>query len=68
MFLPFIYFYGKITRTEPLYTDESLRSLIEGSKKIDYKKAAGQLGHNPRPIEETIADSYAWFKQQGYIK
>ena len=67
LFLPFIYLYGKITQTEPLYTDESLKSLIEGSSKIDCKKATEQLGHHPRPIEETIADSFEWFKKQGYI-
>ncbi|MCX6198032.1 MAG: NAD-dependent epimerase/dehydratase family protein [Bacteroidetes bacterium] len=67
LFLPFIYSYGKITRTEPLYTIESLKSLIEASKKIVYEKAAVQLGHSPRPIHETIADSYDWFRKEGFI-
>jgi len=67
LFLPFIYLHGHITQTAPLYTEESLKSLLEGNKSIDYTKAAIQLGHSPRPLEETIADTYAWFKQQGFI-
>ena len=68
LFLPFIQFYSKISNTEPFYTIESIQSLAEGNKQIDYSKAANQLGHDPRPLEETIADSYIWFKQQGLIQ
>ena len=66
--LPLVDIFGRITNTEPLYTSEALKSLEEGNKKIIYKKAAEQLGHCPRPIEETISDSYEWFKEHGYIK
>jgi dihydroflavonol-4-reductase len=68
LLLPFINLYSKISRTEPLYTDESLKALEEGNKHIVYKKAAEQLGHHPRPLKETIADSYEWFKGQGLTK
>ena len=68
IFLPFISIYSKATRTEPLYTDESLKSVVEGNKNIICKKAAEQLGHTVRPIEETIADTYQWFKTEGMIK
>ena len=27
-------------------------------------KAARELGHNPRPFRDTIADTYAWFDAQ----
>ncbi len=65
--LPFVRLYGRLTKTEPLYTLESLKSLLEGNKSINYTKAAMQLGHSPRPLEETLADTYAWFKLRGYI-
>lgn len=68
MFLPFVQLYSKIANAEPLYTIESLKSLLEGNRQIDYSKAAIQLGHAPRPLEETIADSYAWFKQRGMVR
>jgi dihydroflavonol-4-reductase len=66
--LPFIYMYGKATRTEPLYTDEAINSLLQGNRNVICKKAMEQLGHSPRPIEETIADSYEWFRKHGYIR
>lgn len=66
--LPVVSLYGKITRTEPLYTKEALKSLVEGNKQIVCDKACQQLGHVPRPIEETLQDAYAWFGEQGYLK
>jgi hypothetical protein len=68
MLLPFIYLYSKLTRSEPLYTDESLKALREGNPNIIFKKAQEQLGHQPRPLKETITDSYEWFKKEGFIK
>jgi dihydroflavonol-4-reductase len=66
-FLPAITLYGRIKRTEPLYTNESLAALLEGCDNITCKKAKEQLGHSSRPIEETITDTYEWFKQEGFI-
>lgn len=65
--LPVVGLYGKITRTEPLYTKESLKTLIEGNTQICCDKACQKLGHTPRPIEETLVDAYAWFEKNGYI-
>jgi dihydroflavonol-4-reductase len=65
--MPFIGLYGKITRTEPLYTEESLKSLVEGNKNIVCDKACQTLGHQARPIEETLADTYKWLMETGYI-
>lgn len=68
IFLPFVKLYGKISKTEPLYTNESLTALIVGNKEIDNSKAREQLGHTVRPIEETLADCYAWLKENNFIK
>ena len=67
LLLPFISLYGKLRKTEPLYTNESLKALIEGNKNIISKKAQEQLGHTVRPIEETLTDSYAWLKENNFI-
>jgi hypothetical protein len=40
---------------------------VEGNKNIINKKAQEQLGHTVRPIEETLADSYAWLKENKFI-
>lgn len=68
LLLPFVGLWGKITRTEPLYTEESLAYLKEGHPTISYQKAAKDLGYSPRPIEETLKDTYDWMKKEGFIR
>ena len=45
------------------YTSESLHTL-EHSPPISGEKARQKLGHEPRPIEETVADIYDWFERR----
>jgi dihydroflavonol-4-reductase len=66
--VPFIKTYAKITRQEPLYTYESLRTLRDVNKMISFKKAASELGYSSRDFEVTIRDSVEWFKTHGNIK
>jgi dihydroflavonol-4-reductase len=66
--VPFIKAYAKITRQEPLYTFESLRTLRDVNKMISYKKASAELGYSSRDFEITIRDTMDWYKSYGYIK
>ncbi len=50
----------------PLYTSESLEAL-RANKQVDHGKAERELGHAPRPIEESIKDIYAWFEKVGKL-
>lgn len=65
--LPFVAAYSKITATQPLYTGESLDTLLYGSKLISSEKARRELGYITRPLEDTIADAYGWFRQNGFL-
>lgn len=65
--LPFVHGYSKLTGTTPLYTGEALDTLRYGSKLISSEKARRELGYSARPLETTIADSYDWFGQNGYL-
>jgi dihydroflavonol-4-reductase len=47
-----------------LPTRESLRAL-RSFPTVDGAKAARELGHKPRPLEETVADLYAYFTRAG---
>jgi dihydroflavonol-4-reductase len=51
---------------EPIATGDAARM---ARKKMFYSsdKAKRDLGYAPRPAREAIADSLAWFKQNGYI-
>lgn len=68
MGVPVVGLYARIFKTEPLFTNESIKSLSEGNKNIINKKATEQLGHTSRPLEETLTDIYAWFRLQGVIQ
>ena len=66
--VPFIKAYAKITSQEPLYTVESLRTLVEVNTMISHKKASIELGYSPRNFEVTIRDTMDWFKINSYLK
>lgn len=66
--LPFVRGFAWITNKPPLYTEESIKILIEGNRFISNKKAREALGHNPRALENTIEDLILWFKETGYLK
>jgi dihydroflavonol-4-reductase len=66
--VPFIKAYAKIAGQEPLYTFESLKTLVEVNTKISYAKATKELGYAPRGIEVTIRDTMDWYKTNGFLK
>jgi dihydroflavonol-4-reductase len=48
------------------YTRESLHALTH-SPQVSSRKAAEELGHRPRPVEETIGDIYDWFSENDLL-
>ena len=65
--LPLVQAWAKITGQHPLYTAESIDILKLSSKNISSNKARKELSHNPRPIEETLADTFRWFEENGLM-
>jgi dihydroflavonol-4-reductase len=65
--VPFIKVYAKITGQEPLYTNESLRTLREVNTKISCLKAETELGYKSRDLDITVKDTLDWFRKNGYI-
>ena len=59
--LPFAALASKITGSEPLFTREALGAL-RANTQIVCDKAAKELGHVPRPLRETVADTLEWFE------
>jgi dihydroflavonol-4-reductase len=57
---PFVGAFSKPTGAEPLYTSESLHAL-RNHRHISGARARAELGYAPRPLEQTIADTLAWF-------
>jgi dihydroflavonol-4-reductase len=65
--LPFTTVFAALKRDEPLYTKESLTTLVYGNKQISSAKAKAELAYTCRPFSETVADTISWFKQSGYL-
>jgi dihydroflavonol-4-reductase len=65
--LPFITLYSRMSKRIPLYTSESLKIIIRGSKQISHAKAEKELGFNPRSMDETVKDVMKWFEINGYL-
>jgi dihydroflavonol-4-reductase len=65
--LPFVKLLAAITRKEPLYTIEVLDALFKDNRNISSSKAKAALIYNSRPFEETMHDTFHWFKNNGYL-
>jgi dihydroflavonol-4-reductase len=63
---PFMDLWYLATRKEPLFTRESLTAL-RANRSYLHEKAARELAYAPRPLEQTIADTYRWFAQDGRL-
>lgn len=64
---PFATALGRIVGREPLFNGEALRAL-RTNRTIVGHKAAHELGHQPRPLRHTVADTYRWFAEVGMLR
>jgi dihydroflavonol-4-reductase len=64
---PFAVAWARIRGTRPLFTPTSLVAL-RNHKLISGARARKDLGHDPRPLEDTLRDAFAWFEQNGMLK
>ncbi|HNS17509.1 MAG TPA: NAD-dependent epimerase/dehydratase family protein [Bacteroidales bacterium] len=66
--LPFIQLYARLKKEAPLYTAESLTILKECNPNIKNDKARKELGFTPRPLKETLVDTFTWQKRAWNLK
>ena len=64
--VPFAGLLSKLTGKEPNYTMESLCA-IQCHRNISCEKAKRELGFRPRPLRDTLADTFDWLKTHGVI-
>jgi dihydroflavonol-4-reductase len=65
--IPFIKIYSRLNNTSSLYTGESLSTLKHANKHISSQKAVAALDFQVRPLEETLRDTFAWYKEAGML-
>ena len=55
-----------LLRRKPYYTNQSIVH-VNSFRHISDQKARRELGHRPRPIEETLFDLLDWYQQNGLL-
>jgi len=63
---PFAPAWARWRGQRPLFTSESLR-VLRTQLPATHRKAEGELGYRPRPIDETLRDTCVWMKTQGWL-
>jgi dihydroflavonol-4-reductase len=58
---------AELLRVEPLFTRASLHAL-RNHRLTSHEKAKRELDFDPRPTRDTIADTYAWFREMGMLR
>lgn len=53
---------------EPIYTTEALDAVHHGSRDVRTDKARAALDYVARPLEDTLRDTYAFFRAQGMLR
>ena len=66
--LPYEYIKSLITKKPRVLTLDTLHTGKTGNKVVPSTLARSELGHNPRPLEETIHDMVSFFQKRGLIK
>jgi dihydroflavonol-4-reductase len=63
---PLAFSWARLRHRRPLLTSESLR-MLRARHPVSRLKAESELGYHPRPIEETLRDTWAWMKEEGRL-
>lgn len=60
--LPLISLWSKISGASPVLSLEAIVAVKNGHPDMDNSKAVSELGHQSRPLEESIRDFYEWYQ------
>jgi nucleoside-diphosphate-sugar epimerase len=63
---PFATVFSRAIGQAPRFTPQSLHAL-RNHQRVSCDKARTRLGYTPRPLSETLADTFAWFRSAGAI-
>ncbi len=65
--VPFAMGFARLRRSPVHLTHDSLWTLRTSHHDIRHEKAARELGYRARPLDETAADTVAWFREAGLL-
>jgi dihydroflavonol-4-reductase len=64
---PVVEAFNQAAGNRNIFTSVSVRALVNCNKTISYEKAGRELGYLPRPLQETIFDTFRWFQEEGLL-
>jgi dihydroflavonol-4-reductase len=64
--LPFSALFARVTGRPAVFTGESLGAVVN-HRDIRRDKAERELGYRARPLEESVRDTYQWFRESGAL-
>jgi dihydroflavonol-4-reductase len=64
--VPFGTHFTRLDGEHPLYTSVSLRAL-RSNRRVSHRRATRDLDYRPRPLRETLADTFQWFAETGRL-
>lgn len=65
--LPFSIAAARLTRKRPLFTAGVLRASVS-NRVVSHEKASRELGFSPRPARASLEDSFAWYRERGWLE
>jgi dihydroflavonol-4-reductase len=65
--VPFAVAIARLRGVSPLFTGGSLYAL-RNHRHISHAKASAELGYAPRPLRETVRDTFSWFGSHGRLQ
>lgn len=58
--------WARLRRRKAFFTPNMLRASVTNAV-VSYEKAAQELGYAPRPLIESLADAFEFFREHGYL-
>jgi dihydroflavonol-4-reductase len=65
---PVMTLYNQLTGNRQLYSSVSIKALCECNKQISHERASRELGYKPRPLRDTLVDTFRWFQAVGLLE
>jgi dihydroflavonol-4-reductase len=63
---PMAVLWARMTGGRAKFTPVSLR-VLEGNGQASHAKAARELGHSPRPLRDSVAQTIEWLREAGFL-
>lgn len=64
---PAMTLYNQLTGNRQLYSSVSIKALCESNKNISHERASRELAYQPRPLRDTLVDTFRWFQAAGML-